>query len=125
MQNNRNMKKKNKGLSLGSAVLIIAAVLGSFADELDGDTFFPVVIFVAVIAMVIGVLSFVRKARKKAAVSQPLHSHDRLHPSETVRCESGMEHWKNQLDGFLATGIIDRNEYRVLWERYMRELKGR
>ncbi len=45
------------------------------------------------------------------------HSHDRLtenyhHP------ESGLEHWKIQLDGFLKAGLIDKKEYAVLMERY-------
>lgn len=47
------------------------------------------------------------------------HSHDRL-AGYTVGAESGQEHWKKQLDGFLAAGIIDRSEYRVLLERRRR-----
>ena len=43
------------------------------------------------------------------------HSHDRL--QGYTGNESGAEHWKKQLDGFLAAGIIDRGEYRVLLER--------
>ena len=122
MQNNQK-KKSGKGLSLGSAALIIVAVLGSFASELDEDIFLPIIAGIVAICLVIGCASAARKAQKKKLGQTPVHSHDRLHPSEEVRCESGMEHWKNQLDGFLASGIIDRNEYRVLWDRYMRELK--
>lgn len=46
------------------------------------------------------------------------HSHDRLQGYRGD--ESGMEHWKKQLDGFLAAGIIDRSEYRALLERRRR-----
>ncbi len=46
------------------------------------------------------------------------HSHDRLQGYRGD--ESGLEHWKKQLDGFLEAGIIDRSEYRVLLERRRR-----
>ncbi len=47
-----------------------------------------------------------------------VHSHDRLQGYRGD--ESGYDHWKKQLDGFLAAGIIDRAEYRVLLERRRR-----
>lgn len=43
------------------------------------------------------------------------HSHDRLQGYSGD--ENSVEHWKKQLDGFLAAGIIDRSEYRTLLER--------
>ena len=46
------------------------------------------------------------------------HSHDRL--SGYRGEESGLDHWKKQLDGFLEAGIIDRSEYRALLERRRR-----
>lgn len=46
------------------------------------------------------------------------HSHDQLQGYRGN--ESAEEHWKKQLDGFLAAGIIDRSEYRVLQERRRR-----
>ena len=53
------------------------------------------------------------KARGGGTAEQ--HSHDRL---QGYRGEENVgEHWKKQLDGFLAAGIIDRSEYRVLLER--------
>ena len=65
----------------------------------------------------------IRSHRSSAAVS-PMsgqsvqHSHDRLQGYRGE--ESGMDHWKKQLDGFLEAGIIDRSEYRVLLERRRR-----
>ena len=47
------------------------------------------------------------------------HSHDQV-TGYKLGAESGEEHWKKQLDGFLAAGIIDRSEYRVLLERRRR-----
>ena len=46
------------------------------------------------------------------------HSHDRL--SGYHGEESGADHWKKQLDGFLEAGIIDRSEYKALLERRRR-----
>ena len=46
------------------------------------------------------------------------HSHDRL--SGYHGEESGFDHWKKQLDGFLEAGIIDRAEYTALLERRRR-----
>lgn len=64
------------------------------------------------------------KRRRDATAVSPMssqsvqHSHDRLqgyHGEET-----GMDHWKKQLDGFLEAGIIDRTEYKALLERRRR-----
>ena len=50
--------------------------------------------------------------------SAAAHSHDQLQGYRGN--ESPAEHWKKQLDGFLAAGIIDRSEDRVLLERRRR-----
>lgn len=47
------------------------------------------------------------------------------HPDEAeeaIHCEhrSGKQKYLEQIDGYLRTGLIDRNEYRVLKERYSR-----
>ena len=63
------------------------------------------------------------KTRRSSSVS-PMssqsvqHSHDRLQGYHGE--ESGMDHWKKQLDGFLEAGIIDRTEYKALLERRRR-----
>ena len=44
------------------------------------------------------------------------HSHDRAAGYEDFSCTPD-EHWKKQLDGFLANGIIDRAEYRFLMKK--------
>ena len=66
----------------------------------------------------------IKRQRGASAAVSPMsgqsvqHSHDRL--SGYHGEESGMDHWKKQLDGFLEAGIIDRSEYRALLERRRR-----
>ena len=46
----------------------------------------------------------------------------RQEPEEdAIHCEhlTGKQKYLQQIDGYLKTGLIDRNEYRVLKERYM------
>ena len=87
-----------------------------------------VAITVAVVLVVLIVtLSRVKKVRAekrfdgvraRSGGTAAAHSHDRL--QGYAGNESSAEHWKKQLDGFLAAGIIDRSEYRVLMERRRR-----
>jgi hypothetical protein len=81
-----------------------------------------------ILAIVLGVtLSRVKKVRAakrfdgiraRGGGTAASHSHDRLQGYRGD--EDKTEHWKKQLDGFLAAGIIDRSEYRVLLERRRR-----
>lgn len=48
------------------------------------------------------------------------HSHDRI--TGHFEPETGLEHWKIQLDGFLKAGLIDKAEYMVLLNKYKSEL---
>ena len=93
-----------------------------------------VAVVCAVLALVIFVSVLAKKAREKRfdgvrtrrspGTVSPMsgqsvqHSHDRL--SGYHGEESGMDHWKKQLDGFLEAGIIDRAEYKTLLERRRR-----
>ena len=92
-----------------------------------------VVVALFLLIVIIGVVA--KKAREKrfdgvrtrrggAAGVSPMssqsvqHSHDRLQGYHGE--ESGADHWKKQLDGFLEAGIIDRSEYKALLERRRR-----
>ena len=96
-------------------VAALAAVIGLFV----------LVVIVAAVAKSARDKRFdgVRSRRSSTAVS-PMssqsvqHSHDRLQGYHGE--ESGMDHWKKQLDGFLEAGIIDRAEYKALLERRRR-----
>ena len=51
-----------------------------------------------------------------------LHAPDQTEAEEAIHCAhlTGRAKYMEQLDSFLRTGLIDREEYRVLKERYMR-----
>ena len=127
-----NKDKKNKKYNpLGVIAAIVIIFLAEFADSADG---IAALIFIAVI---VGIAVFlVRKLKPKAAASargsaeQP-HSDGRhisfvpeihLHSdgSECVNTLHGREKYYAQLDSFLKNGIIDRNEYKFMRERYAR-----
>ena len=120
-------RKKNKYNPLGVIAAIVIIFLAEFADSADG---IAALIFVAVI---VGIAVFlVRKLKPKAAASteQPrsegrhisfvpeIHLHS--DGSECVNTLHGREKYYAQLDSFLKNGIIDRNEYKFMRERYAR-----
>ena len=123
MNNDRRKNKKYNPLGVIAAIVIIFLV--EFADSADG---IAALIFIAVI---VGIAVFlVRKLKPKAAASteQP-HSEGRhisfvpeihLHSdgSECVNTLRGREKYYAQLDSFLKNGIIDRDEYKFMRERY-------
>ena len=57
-----------------------------------------------------------RPASPRAPTGAQQHSHDRIQ-GYTAADENEFLHWKKQLDGFLAAGLIDRKEYNALLER--------
>lgn len=122
-------RKKNKYNPLGVIAAIVIVFLAEFADSADGVA---ALIFIAVIVGIAVLL--VRKLKPKAAAAaresaeQP-HSEGRhisfvpeihLHSdgSECVNTLRGREKYYAQLDSFLKNGIIDRDEYRFMRERY-------
>ena len=63
-------------------------------------------------------------ARSAAAKPRPairLHAPDQPEAEEAIHCAhlTGRAKYLEQLDSFLRTGLIDREEYRVLKNRYM------
>jgi hypothetical protein len=63
-------------------------------------------------------------ARPAAVKSHPsirLHAPDQPEAEEAIHCAhlTGRAKYMEQLESFLRTGLIDRNEYRILKERYM------
>ena len=83
-------------------------------------------VVVALVVLIVAVVAIAKRAkekrfdgvRAKSGGTAAAHSHDRL--QGYAGNESGFEHWKKQLDGFLEAGIIDRSEYRALIERRRR-----
>ena len=62
-----------------------------------------------------------RSAAVKPRPSIRLHAPDQPEAEEAIHCAhlTGRAKYMEQLDSFLKTGLIDREEYRVLKERYM------
>ncbi len=142
----QNQRKKNKGSGiLGLIILLVVWAinaldgdkLGRFVSRLQGSARTGrlgagggviAVIAAVVLLILLGVtISRVKKLRAakrfdgikaRGGGTAAAHSHDQLQGYRGN--ESAYEHWKKQLDGFLAAGIIDRSEYRVLLERRRR-----
>lgn len=140
-KNTQKPKKKSSGGFVGLIVLLVVWALnrvdfsrffarlrwmlqtGRFPvdSEILGAAAAGLVLFVVLIAVV---KRAAKSAKERKADSLPSarrggtaaqHSHDRLQGYRGD--ENNAEHWKKQLDGFLAAGIIDRSEYRTLLER--------
>lgn len=142
---NKQQKPKKKGSGLWVAVFFIVVWLINTVDFDDlasrlsrlfrGEGFSLddmqiVVGIVAVLAVVLVAVTLTRLSKVRAQKrfdgirsfrggTAQAHSHDRI-TGYQVGAENAQEHWKKQLDGFLAAGIIDRSEYRVLLERRRR-----
>ncbi len=127
MNNDRKKNKKYNPLGVIAAIVII--FLAEFADSAE---VVGVLIFIAVIVGIAVLL--VRKLKPKAtgtASTEQPHSEGRhisfvpeihLHSdgSECVNTLRGREKYYAQLDSFLKNGIIDRDEYKFMRERYAR-----
>lgn len=120
-------KQNRRGVLAG--VVVCTALLsaagsvksGALSDLQLPRTVLPVILLAAAAAAVGIVVGLVLRKRK---ASKGEHCHDRLHPEHTAACPDRMAHWKNQLDGFLEAGLIDKAEYKVLMERYTRETQS-
>ncbi len=122
-------RKKKKQNPLGVIAAIVIVFLAEFADSADG---IAALIFIAVIIGIAVLL--VKKLKPKAAATaresteQPrsegrhisfvpeIHLHS--DGSECVNTLRGREKYYAQLDSFLKNGIIDRDEYNFMRERY-------
>ncbi|MBQ6466299.1 MAG: hypothetical protein IJJ43_08535 [Oscillospiraceae bacterium] len=139
--NNQNKKKKKSGGAGAWFLVALVVLLVRYLNESDGrelQRFFwrvshgrvdPVVLVVigsVVLIAIIVAVSLAANKRLKSAEQRPAspraptgaqqHSHDRIQ-GYTAADENEFLHWKKQLDGFLAAGLIDRKEYNALLER--------
>lgn len=139
--NRQNSSKKSGGAGSGVLGLIIVAVFLLTSRTELGDT--PAA-FVALIALAVGFVVFAavksakanaaktnaaRRSAPASARSAQARTAGRVAPrgaaekaEEAVHCHhsTGKQKYLEQLDGFLANGIIDKAEYKLMRERYER-----
>ena len=131
--NNRE-RKNNKPSVVGIAIIAAVALSQSIAGSVIGAgimSLVAVLIVIAVIGLVSGLVLGKKKARaKKGSVYHSERSteaakrifmrEEMAQNEQAVKCThpSGKDKYIHQLDGFLANGLIDKNEYRILKDRY-------
>ena len=142
---NKQQKPKKKGSGLWAFVILALIAFFNTADfdelsyrisrffrtgRLSPDSAGFVIAAAAILAIVLLLVTLARAKKVREAKrfdgirsfgggTAKAHSHDQV-TGYKLGAESGEEHWKKQLDGFLAAGIIDRSEYRTLLERRRR-----
>ena len=130
--NNRERKNNSSGL-VGIAVIAVLMILRGAVDAVMGSNILGLIIPIATIAVFGAVLGLLLGNKKKTGAKKGSVYHterarekaknyftrdDRM--EQAVKCTHprGREKYIHQLDGFLANGLIDKSEYRVLKERY-------
>lgn len=116
--------RKNKKSPVPALIILAVFLLSAIGDELDSFEGIMFLSFLIPVAIGAAAIFIVVRAIKKNASVDFNHSHDRLTPN-TLKIEAydSFEHYKRQIDGFLAAGIIDKAEYKVLYEKYKKTLK--
>ncbi len=138
MNKNKNNKKKT---SLAGIILIVVIFLrfimnnGYSYEAVTALLGFALVLVPIAIPIVLLILAKKKKAEQpgsspyrgySASKKQTSgnHSHDRLSQNNlAAEHRDGIEHYKRQLDDFLAAGIIDRDEYKLMLNKYRKNLQ--
>lgn len=130
--NNRERKNNSSGL-VGIAVIALLMILRGAVDAVMGSNILGLIIPIATIAVFGAVLGLLLGNKKKTGAKKGSVYHtERAREKaknyfsrddvaeQAVKCTHprGREKYFAQLDGFLANGLIDKSEYRVLKERY-------
>ena len=138
--NQNNKKKGSKFAAIPGLIFLVIMLVMSNVDEPEITlASIAVVIVIAAFVVLRATLSAAKKgaAAKKAPQTRPVQtrmpafektpaaarrSAHRGEAEEAVHCahSRGKEKYLEQLDGFLANGIIDKAEYRLMKERYSR-----
>ena len=133
------MKKQNskKSFPIVMIVIFIAAIVSFLTEnvpefarfmsrELDADA---VAIILAGIIFVVGIIAAIVAAAKKSRVTTPaavrakeheLKEHAKNDAAIRCTCARGRQRYLDQADMFLKNGLIDKNEWRAMRERYMK-----
>ena len=135
VQNNNNNKKKGKGY-LAPAVILFAllSVIGEIGEMERPEALIAVLVGAVILVVILATVGAVKKhseksgtpvrsaARPAARTAARPASGGAERAEEAVHCHhsTGKQKYLEQLDGFLANGIIDKAEYRLMKERYSR-----
>ena len=131
--NNNNNKKKGKGY-LAPAVILFAllSVIGEIGEMERPEALIAVLVGAVILVVILATVSAVKKhseksgtpvrsaARPAARTAARPASGGAERAEEAVHCHhsTGKQKYLEQLDSFLANGIIDKAEYRLMKERY-------
>ena len=116
---------KNKGSAIPGVAIAVVILLGAALNS--NDEIVTVILGIALITFIAIVIAVTAAKNKKAQAvgSKRVHTHDRLDTSVSAyHCSTQEQHWKEQLDGFLAAGLIDRKEYKILWEKHHEDFRN-
>jgi len=128
-----NKRKNNSSSStLGIGIIALVLLLNSVSDAVFGRNFvalIAVVMFLGIAGLGVGMVYAKKKGgAKKGSVYHAERAKEKAKhifmreefEEEAVKCTHprGRDKYIHQLDNFLANGIIDKSEYRVLKERY-------
>ena len=133
--NNNNNKKKGKGY-LAPAVILFAllSVISEIGEMERPEALIAVLVGAVILVVILATVGAVKKhseksgtpvrsaARPAARTAARPASGGAERAEEAVHCHhsTGKQKYLEQLDGFLANGIIDKAEYRLMKERYSR-----
>lgn len=132
--------EKKKKLSINKKYLIVCLILGAilykYAKPVDIlFTIFAIlyiVVLIYIVSIAIAILKYIsykisekidsiyNPERSEKAASQRLMREKNDQKAQAVKCthSTGREKYIQQLDEYLANGIIDKSEYRMMKERY-------
>ena len=139
LQNNNNNKKKGKGYLAPAVILfVLLSAIGEIGEMERPEALIAVLVGAVILIAILATVNAVKKhsagggaaARSSAparSAARPTARTAARHASgaaeraeEAVHCHhsTGKQKYLEQLDTFLANGIIDKAEYRLLKERY-------
>ena len=130
--NNRG-RKNSSGSAVGIGIVAAILLINSLNLAAGTENLFIAIAAILFVAILGFAIAF-SMAKKKGGDTKPASSYQRERAQEkamryftreeiaeeAVKCTHprGKEKYIRQLDNFLANGIIDKNEYRVLKARY-------
>ena len=130
------MKKNRSGTVFVLSLVLLSALWNAWGDRLEYLFRMPIsprrlemlwkfsrpTVLTALAFLAVAVIAFVSFFRMFGGKGKTRVAARESKTEEALHCEhlNGKDKYLEQIDGYLRTGLIDRNEYRVLKERYAR-----